>query len=97
MIFCRICRIKRTANHEANKIKLAGLEKEREELSKAIKELRSRTPGSAEEGHSSLPLQATTDDIVQKIYQTKVAGRTGEYVNSVLEASKEEAGQDSSD
>lgn len=74
----RICRIKRSANHEANKIKFAGLEKEREELSKAITKLRdalsNRKPFARE--------------LAQEIYQTKVAGRTSEYVNTVLEENK---------
>lgn len=68
------------------------MEKERAELSKAIQEVKMRTPSTAQavEGHTSAspPLQETTEQIIESIYQTKVAGRTGEYVNSVLEKSK---------
>ncbi|KAK7864494.1 hypothetical protein R5R35_003113 [Gryllus longicercus] len=86
----RACRLKKKAQHEANKLKLYGLETEHRRLNAGICQLK-----------QVLVAKCTTDDpekqeeftkhiekIVKQATKLKIAGHTTEFVNKVLEKVK---------
>lgn len=93
----RACRLKKKAQHEANKIKLMGLDSEQNELLEVIHciwpQLRERarqqmkgmvpSPGSKE----SLTVQL--DEIIKSRHKTVTAGKTTDYVNDVIKKVEE--------
>ncbi|KAJ8001676.1 hypothetical protein DPEC_G00171930 [Dallia pectoralis] len=88
----RACRLKKKAQHEANKIKLWGLNQEYENLLGAllrIKEvIRQRVENSGEELDSDKRgMTQRLEDILKESSGPLVAGRTKEFVQKILEAS----------
>lgn len=82
----RICRLKKKAQHEANKIKLYGLEQEHRQLTKVLTKikqeicLRVKKPLSSDGEKLTSKLNKLIKDHLTVI----MAGYTAEYVNSVL-------------
>ncbi|XP_064465760.1 CREB3 regulatory factor-like isoform X2 [Ornithodoros turicata] len=82
----RACRLKKKAQHEANKLKLYGLQQEHRKLLAAFTEakrfLRERVE-NAQVGNQE-PLSPQFEAIIKKIVPVKVAGHSTEFVNRVL-------------
>ncbi|XP_067930156.1 CREB3 regulatory factor-like [Watersipora subatra] len=80
----RICRLKRLARHEANKVKAAGLEREREGLSSVITKVNDKLMQQwpPEEG-----FMRYLNNLKDERLELSVAGRTEEYVKEVLGSS----------
>ncbi|XP_061686235.1 CREB3 regulatory factor-like [Syngnathoides biaculeatus] len=87
----RACRLKKKAQHEANKIKLWGLNQEYENLLGAllrIKELiRQRVESSGEEDSAERGMTCRLEDILAQSSGPLVAGRTKDFVQRILAAS----------
>lgn len=84
----RACRLKKKAQHEANKLKCEGLNTEHNELIAAIKQVKALLMEKADPSISRSQHEITNelDHLVAKALVTKVAGQTSEYVNSMIEA-----------
>jgi hypothetical protein len=85
----RACRLKKKAQHEANKLKLFGLEQEHKRLISAILQSRqvlfSKMDGSAES------MTEPVSSVIERISKNaghRVGGHTTEFVNRVLEKVK---------
>ncbi|XP_062293725.1 CREB3 regulatory factor-like [Scomber scombrus] len=87
----RACRLKKKAQHEANKIKLWGLNQEYENLLGAllrIKEvIRQRVESSEEEDTDERGMTQRLEDILRESSGPLVAGRTKDFVQRILAAS----------
>ncbi|CAJ1054088.1 CREB3 regulatory factor-like [Xyrichtys novacula] len=87
----RACRLKKKAQHEANKIKLWGLNQEYENLLGAllrIKEvIRRRVENSEEEDTDERGMTQRLEDILRESSGPLVAGRTKDFVQRILAAS----------
>ncbi|TMS22834.1 CREB3 regulatory factor [Larimichthys crocea] len=85
------CRLKKKAQHEANKIKLWGLNQEYENLLGAllrIKEvIRRRVESSEEEDTDERGMTQRLEDILRESSGPLVAGRTKDFVQRILAAS----------
>ncbi|XP_029016095.1 CREB3 regulatory factor-like [Betta splendens] len=87
----RACRLKKKAQHEANKIKLWGLNQEYENLLGAllrIKEvIRRRVESSEDEDADERGMTRRLEDILRESSGPLVAGRTKDFVQRILAAS----------
>ncbi|XP_019717533.1 CREB3 regulatory factor-like isoform X1 [Hippocampus comes] len=87
----RACRLKKKAQHEANKIKLWGLNQEYENLLGAllrIKELiRQKVESGEEEDTDERGMTRRLEDILAQSSGPLVAGRTKDFVQRILAAS----------
>ncbi|XP_030637371.1 CREB3 regulatory factor-like isoform X2 [Chanos chanos] len=87
----RACRLKKKAQHEANKIKLWGLNQEYDNLLGAllrIKEvIRQRVESGEEEDGDDRGMTKRLEDILRESSGPLVAGRTKEFVQRILEVS----------
>uniref|UniRef100_A0A8W7PPK6 BZIP domain-containing protein n=1 Tax=Anopheles coluzzii TaxID=1518534 RepID=A0A8W7PPK6_ANOCL len=85
----RACRLKKKAQHEANKIKLYGLETEHKRLMNGILHLKQilvtkcSNAGTASENPEEYKQQL--DTLVQTSSKIKIAGNSTEFVNKMLE------------
>ncbi|XP_053679260.1 protein CREBRF homolog [Anopheles nili] len=85
----RACRLKKKAQHEANKIKLYGLETEHKRLMNGILHLKQiltakcSTSGMSSENPEEYKQQL--DTLVQTSSKIKIAGNSTEFVNKMLE------------
>lgn len=83
----RACRLKKKAQHEANKIKLYGLETEHKRLMNGIKQLKHILVNKC----SQVPTEPTEDQnqkmetLVKAASKLKIAGNSTEFVNRILE------------
>ncbi|CAH1112971.1 unnamed protein product [Psylliodes chrysocephalus] len=86
----RACRLKKKAQHEANKIKLSGLELEHKRLINGIiNAKRILTTKLAEQSQEKQEeLTATLEKNVKNATKLKIAGLTTEYVNKILDKYK---------
>ncbi|KAI5741752.1 hypothetical protein M8J76_016784 [Diaphorina citri] len=85
----RACRLKKKAQHEANKIKLVGVECEHKRLMSGISMLKEQLVLMCRaEPSERADLAAKCDKIVKHATKVKVAGQTTEFVNRVLEKVK---------
>ncbi|KAG9341069.1 hypothetical protein JZ751_019823 [Albula glossodonta] len=85
----RACRLKKKAQHEANKIKLWGLNQEYDSLLGVllrIKGIIRRRVESREEDHGT-GMMKQLEEILRESSGPCVAGRTKEFVESILEQS----------
>jgi len=85
----RACRLKKKAQHEANKLKLHGLDEEHNELMQSLEDVRgllaAKWRGVA--GAGGVPRDNITqeaDKILKKATKNRVAGHTTEYVNRMI-------------
>lgn len=86
----RACRLKKKAQHEANKIKLSGLEYEHKRLINSISQakliLSAKLAKNTQERQEELT--ANVEKYLRNIAKVKIAGHTTEYVNKVLDKFK---------
>jgi len=87
----RACRLKKKAQHEANKIKLTGLEDEHNELMRSLQQIKSivhakwnKSNGDETASASQEELTAEAERILKKSQKNKVAGQTTDYVNRMI-------------
>ncbi|XP_038071123.1 CREB3 regulatory factor-like isoform X2 [Patiria miniata] len=82
----RACRLKKKAQHEANKVKLYGLEKERDRLMQVIKAIRSEVIVYLNQQPKESPcLSDKLNALIKSILGQMVANHTKEFVSGVLE------------
>lgn len=99
----RACRLKKKAQHEANKVKLYGLEQEHRKLMSAIAQTKlvlvgrydtmtgSQTPAASlpsPVAEASSRVERIVKSLTSKKQQVKIAGHSTEFVNKVLERVK---------
>jgi len=91
----RACRLKKKAQHEANKVKLYGLEQEHRKLMIAIAQTKIVLVGKFEVMSSQMQLNQTPNqdascriERIAKSMTMKIAGHSTEFVNRVLERVK---------
>lgn len=89
----RACRLKKKAQHEANKIKLYGLETEHKRLINGINQMKQilMTKCSQVPTESNEECAQKMDGLVKSATKIKIAGNSTEFVNKILEVLK--AGQ----
>lgn len=86
----RACRLKKKAQHEANKIKLYGLETEHKRLMNGIKQMKQILVTKC----SQVPSEPTEDQkqnmetLVSSATKLKIAGNSTEFVNRILDVIK---------
>jgi len=86
----RACRLKKKAQHEANKLKLYGLEQEHRRLNAGISQLKQVLAAkfTAENQESQEELTKHIEKIAKSATKLKIAGHTTEFVNRVLDKVK---------
>ncbi|XP_078392231.1 CREB3 regulatory factor-like isoform X1 [Cetorhinus maximus] len=83
----RACRLKKKAQHEANKIKLWGLNTEHDNLLKVIVAIKRQIMQRVEssDGSEEESMTEKLDKLMKDTIGRSVAGQTSEFVNDVLE------------
>lgn len=84
----RVCRLKKKAQHEANKIKFYGLQREHKHLMSVLDGVKNLAIDSLKhrEMNCQTPLLEIFEQIVRmKQGSTRVAGNTAKFVNSILD------------
>ncbi|XP_017787279.1 PREDICTED: protein CREBRF homolog [Nicrophorus vespilloides] len=86
----RACRLKKKAQHEANKIKLQGLETEHKKLMSGINQAKHVVAIKLKQVQKEKQeeLNGQMDKIYKGATKTRIAGQTTEYVNKMLEKVK---------
>ncbi|XP_063710067.1 protein CREBRF homolog isoform X2 [Culicoides brevitarsis] len=84
----RACRLKKKAQHEANKIKLYGLENEHKRLLTGIAQMKQIIASKCQQQGNQEEIQQKVEKVVKQATKLKIAGNSTEYVNSVLEKFK---------
>ncbi|KAK9872629.1 hypothetical protein WA026_018762 [Henosepilachna vigintioctopunctata] len=91
----RACRLKKKAQHEANKIKLHGLESEHRRLLNSIQQTKqilvAKFNESSSEKHEELSQHL--EKISKFVSKIRIAGHTTEYVNKILDQIKGSSGR----
>uniref|UniRef100_A0A1B6H0K4 BZIP domain-containing protein n=1 Tax=Cuerna arida TaxID=1464854 RepID=A0A1B6H0K4_9HEMI len=86
----RACRLKKKAQHEANKIKLQGLEIEHKRLLTGIHQMKQVLVARCVNDQTDpVEIAKTSEKIVKTATKVKVAGQTTEFVNKVLDKVKQ--------
>jgi len=87
----RACRLKKKAQHEANKIKLHGLETEHKRLLTGINQMKQVLVARCVNDQTTDPAEfsKTSEKIIKTATKLKVAGHTTEFVNKVLDKVKQ--------
>ncbi|KAK3601411.1 hypothetical protein CHS0354_037744 [Potamilus streckersoni] len=84
----RACRMKKKAQHEANKVKLYGLEQEQRQLLDVLCKIRllliNKLGVKQEERGVSEKLTEKLEKLIKEHLDERIAGNTTEYVNSVI-------------
>ncbi|CAN7990209.1 unnamed protein product [Ixodes hexagonus] len=82
----RACRLKKKAQHEANKLKLYGLQQEHRKLITLFEEAKKfmREQVECAQRGGQKPAAPQFDDLVNKLVSVQVAGHSTEFVNHVL-------------
>lgn len=91
----RICRLKKKAQHEANKVKLEGLREEHQQLVAVIARLmvimeryfvtEGRMKPSSDSVSSDTSLSLKLENLIKSHLKFMIAGHTSEYVNTQIE------------
>ncbi|XP_047000193.1 protein CREBRF homolog [Schistocerca americana] len=86
----RACRLKKKAQHEANKLKLFGLENEHKRLNMGISQVKQllATKCTTENPEKQEELTRQIEKISRTVTKFKIAGHTTDFVNKVLEKMK---------
>ncbi|XP_026734065.1 CREB3 regulatory factor-like [Trichoplusia ni] len=87
----RACRLKKKAQHEANKLKLHGLEQEHRRLLNGIAQMKQVLSSRVTNSQNNVDWNAHVTNIVNTATEIKIGGLTSEFVNKVLD--KVRAGQ----
>ncbi|XP_018621671.1 CREB3 regulatory factor-like isoform X1 [Scleropages formosus] len=85
----RACRLKKKAQHEANKIKLWGLNQEYENLLRALLRIKEviRRRVESRKSDNEMGMTDTLESILKESAGPRVAGQTKEFVERILESS----------
>jgi hypothetical protein len=83
----RACRLKKKAQHEANKIKLFGLQQEYKKIMSLLIEVKKLTRNLAD---SKISTELSATQTLEKLIKQKgpsvtVSGKTSEFVNHILD------------
>lgn len=91
----RACRLKKKAQHEANKIKLSGLETEHKRLINGIQQLKHLISAKLKEPSNEKQDELTQhlDKLVKVVTKMEIAGNTTDYVNKILDQVKANNGK----
>nr|CAI5832038.1 unnamed protein product [Callosobruchus analis] len=83
----RACRLKKKAQHEANKIKLSGLENEHKRLLTGIMQIKQLLVMklSEQSNEKQEEISMNIEKVLKHSTRVKIAGSTTDYVNKVLE------------
>ncbi|XP_023934115.1 protein CREBRF homolog [Bicyclus anynana] len=81
----RACRLKKKAQHEANKLKLYGLQQEHRRLMNGINQLKQIVRGRVTNPESSVDWSTHISSVVNTATEVKIAGKTSEFVNTILD------------
>ncbi|XP_069704925.1 protein CREBRF homolog [Periplaneta americana] len=86
----RACRLKKKAQHEANKLKLYGLEQEHKRLNSGISQVKQVLAAkfTADSQESQEELTRHIEKVVKTATKLKIAGYTTDFVNRVLDRVK---------
>uniref|UniRef100_A0A336LLS3 CSON001855 protein n=1 Tax=Culicoides sonorensis TaxID=179676 RepID=A0A336LLS3_CULSO len=84
----RACRLKKKAQHEANKIKLYGLEHEHKRLLNGIAQMKQIIAMKCQQQDNQEEINSQVEKVVKQATKLKIAGNSTEYVNTVLERYK---------
>ncbi|CAH4034068.1 protein CREBRF homolog [Pieris brassicae] len=87
----RACRLKKKAQHEANKLKLYGLQQEHKRLINGIHQMKQVIGNRVTNPENNVEWSSHLNNIVTKATEVKIAGKTSEFVNEILD--KVRAGQ----
>merc|ERR1712083_380575 len=82
----RACRLKKKAQHEANKLKLHGLEEEHNDLIRSMQQVKRilQAKWSGDGAGQQDQLTGEAERILKQSQKTYVSGRTTEYVNMMI-------------
>jgi len=82
----RACRLKKKAQHEANKLKLHGLEEEHNELIRSMQQVKRilQAKWSGDGSGQQEQLTGEAERILKQSQKNHVSGRTTEYVNMMI-------------
>merc|ERR1712211_66017 len=82
----RACRLKKKAQHEANKLKLHGLEEEHNELIRSMQQVKRilQAKWSGDGSGQQEQLTGEAERILKQSQKNYVSGRTTEYVNMMI-------------
>merc|ERR1712079_455232 len=87
----RACRLKNKAQHEANKIKLCGLEDEHNELMSNLQQIKQIVHAKWTQSNENNSASATQEEptaeaerLLKKSQKNKVSGQTTDYVNKMI-------------
>ncbi|PSN55006.1 Protein CREBRF [Blattella germanica] len=86
----RACRLKKKAQHEANKLKLYGLEQEHRRLNAGISQVKQVLAAkfTADNPDSQEELTKHIEKVVKNATKLKIAGHTTDFVNRVIDKVK---------
>ncbi|XP_041979864.1 protein CREBRF homolog [Aricia agestis] len=81
----RACRLKKKAQHEANKLKLYGLQQEHKRLINGINQMKQVLSNRVTNPDASVDWSSHVTGIVSTATEVKIGGNTSEFVNKVLD------------
>ncbi|KAJ2951108.1 hypothetical protein O0L34_g5493 [Tuta absoluta] len=84
----RACRLKKKAQHEANKLKLYGLQTEHKRLINGLSQMKQLLNSRLANPQTNLDWNSQANEIMNTATEIKIAGKTSEYVNKVLDKVK---------
>ncbi|XP_045449820.1 protein CREBRF homolog [Melitaea cinxia] len=87
----RACRLKKKAQHEANKLKLYGLQQEHRRLINGINQMKEIVSNRVTNPGNNVDWTSHINGLVATATEVKIAGKTSEFVNKILDNVK--AGQ----
>ncbi|KAL5021902.1 hypothetical protein ScPMuIL_001057 [Solemya velum] len=85
----RACRLKKKAQHEANKVKLYGLNQEHRQLMSVIKEIRTHLFSKVDNPNMEQELSSHLEELIREKDIQMIAGNTTDFVNTVIKRVKE--------
>ncbi|KAG7299016.1 hypothetical protein JYU34_017491 [Plutella xylostella] len=81
----RACRLKKKAQHEANKLKLYGLQQEHKRLLHGISQMKQVIQSRVTNPQNNVDWTSHLNTIVNTATEVKIAGKTSEFVNKILD------------
>lgn len=82
----RACRLKKKAQHEANKLKLYGLQQEHRRLLNGIAQMKQVLNNRVtNQNHNKIDWNNHIKGIINTATEVKIAGKTSEFVNKILD------------
>ncbi|XP_047531059.1 protein CREBRF homolog [Vanessa atalanta] len=81
----RACRLKKKAQHEANKLKLYGLQQEHRRLLSGINQMKQIVCNRVTNPENNVDWSSHINGLVATATEVKIAGKTSEFVNMILD------------